>query len=284
MNKYWFAQADVYQKALTFGEINNAKAAFVGDAFNAVSHLSPVIADMEELSFVPNEVKMQGMILFSDASMYEVIQHLNSLFLMMYEGEEVLMTFYRPQIFIQLMSGFSDLDVSNFLGNIKEWYAFEEGGEQPKAYKRLESYVEQHPYQLQARPWWKLTAEQMKAFYSPLAHVNALVRSLWNEFPAQLREHKTTINNMVYNALNEAFKQDWSLEQEKPPYRDFGFSDTEYCELYVLARVCDNTEITCQQMIEAFRFNPDEQFKLYDFSQSEDFVQYHTLPTLETKA
>ncbi len=284
MSKYWLAQAAVYQAALQHGDIQNGRAVFNGDTFNAVSHLSPVITDMRELSFVPNEIKMQGMILVSDTSMNEVIQHLNSLLLMMYEGEEVLMTFYRPQIFIQLMSGFSDLDVSNFLGNIKEWYAFEEGDAQPKVYKRLESYVEQHPYQLQARPWWKLTAEQMKAFYSPLVHVNVLVRSLWNAFPAQLREHESTINDMVYSALNEAFKQDWSLEQERPPYRDFGFSDEEYCELYVLAKVCDNTAITCQQMSEAFRFNADEQFKLYDFSQSEDFVQYHPLPVLEEKA
>lgn len=284
MNKYWFAQADVYQKALTFGEINNAKAAFVGDAFKAVSHESPVIVDTKELSFVPDDVKMQGMILISDASMYEVIQHLNSLFFMMFDGEQVLMKFYQPQIFTTLMAQFSDLEVTHFLGNVKEWQVVEEDDEQPKVYKRLEPYVEQHPYQLQPSPWWKLTPEHMGGFYNPKTHSNALVRALWNKFPRALRQHYDTIDELVLLSLMDAFGCDWSLEQDKPPYRDFGFSDEEYCELYVLAKVCDHTDITCQQIIEAFRFNPDEQFKLYDFSQSEDFVNYHILPALEAKA
>ncbi len=284
MNKYWLAQAKVFQKALRFGEVNNAKAAFVGDAFKAVSHGSPVIVDTKELSFVPDEVKMQGMLLVSDASMYEVIQHLNSLFFMMLDGEQVLMKFYQPQIFTTLMAQFSDLEVTRFLGNINEWRVVEEGGVQPKVYKRLESYVEQNPYQLQVSPWWNLTAEHMKGFNDPQLHMFALVRALWNQFPRVLRDHKDTINKLVSMSFAEASTCDWSLEKDKPPYRDFGFSDEEYCELYVLAKVCDNTVITCQQMSEAFRFNPDEQFKLYDFSQSEDFVNYHILPTLEAKA
>ena len=240
METYWLASSQVYKSALDKTSMPTATCVFVGDEFREVMHLSPWLVPAEEVVNLPRAIVEQGIMLESEATMFEVNQHLNSLLFVMLEGEEMLIRFYDVGVLAPLIAKFDVAELDDFLGNIHRLHLYADG---LKTYTRSRN----HEYALQDRPWYRLNPEHMEESYSVAVHAYGMVRRLWALFPNIMSQLDDSIAAMVERSLETSFKAELS---------------PEVAELAVFAELIENSPISLNNIIKTFHLNSEEQFQL----------------------
>ncbi|MFM2623526.1 DUF4123 domain-containing protein [Vibrio owensii] len=240
MDTYWLASCQVYKQALEYTAMPTATCVFVGDEFRDVMHLTPWLIPMEEVVNLPRSVLEQGIMLESEASMFEVNQHLNSLLFVMLEGEEMLIRFYDVSVLAPLIAQFDVSELDDFLGNIHRLHLYFNG---LKTYTRSRN----HEYELQVRPWYRLNPEHMEESYSVTVHAYGMVRRLWALFPNIMSQLDGSIAAIVERSLERSFKAELS---------------PDVAELAVFAELIENSPISLNNIITTFHLNSEEQFQL----------------------
>ncbi|WP_045405417.1 DUF4123 domain-containing protein [Vibrio jasicida] len=244
MNHFWLAGAAVYKEAREHVPIDGAVSVFVGDEFAEVMDLTPWLIPAIEITNLPHNMVEKGILIESEASLFEVNQHLNSVLFVMLDGEEVLFRFYDPDVLAPLIAQFNHVELDEFLGNINTLYVFPNG--------EIKQYVRSavHDYDLQVRPWWRLNVEYMKANYDVAVHAHGISRRLWEVYPQVMRHSEDTINQVVRSALEQAHKMELGSDS---------------AEIYALVAVLNNSVLTSENVAKTFYLNSEEQFQLEQF-------------------
>ncbi|MFV8458472.1 DUF4123 domain-containing protein [Vibrio owensii] len=251
METYWLASSQVYKSALDKASLPSATCVFVGDEFREVMHLSPWLVPAEEVVNLPRAIVEQGIMLESEATMFEVNQHLNSLLFVMFEGEEMLIRFYDVSVLAPLIAQFDVAELDDFLGNIHRLHLYADG---LKTYTRSRN----HEYALQVRPWYRLNPEYMDESYSVTVHADSMIRRLWALFPNVMRQLDGRMSELVTRSL--------SLSQQAQLSPDVA-------ELAALALLVENSPLSLSNMIKTFHLNSEEQFQLKQHMTNTNLVE-----------
>lgn len=206
---YWLVSAEVHQQAIKQNNqlgFSEALPLFHGEAFAEVILYSPWLIPMQSgLHNVDSETFSQGIVLVSNAEMWDVMGHLRSLLYAALDGEEVMFRFYDPKVLAPMFSTFNQDEINAFLGNCQSIAFVHE--QELREYNSTRMLA----YEQNQTTWWKIKPQHLEPLYTVKSHAKAIERRLWEKMPAQMNQLESpflTLQQALLKALDTGVTTD----------------------------------------------------------------------------
>ncbi|KOO16619.1 hypothetical protein AKJ18_00675 [Vibrio xuii] len=235
---YWLADAKTHQQAVKesgFG-FDDSVPLFSGPMFESAKALSPWLVPVsDQLLGVKSGVLDLGIGIQSNAEFELVLEHLRSILLASYEGEEVMFRFYDKQVIGPMLLAMEESEINSLLGNIDQLAI---------ANDSLACYVNSSKAEfiLNTDTWWKVQPHHLTALYNENTHAKSIERRWWNLFP-EMMERLTNPNDVILAALKKAKERGYPQEQ------------MEACALVEVTR---QTQTHLSELSQPFHLNLEE--------------------------
>lgn len=235
---YWLADANTHKQAVKesgFG-FDDSVPLFSGPVFESAKALSPWLVPVsEQLLSVKGEVLDLGVGIQTTAELEPLLEHLRSLLLASYEGEEMVFRFYDTQVIGPMLAAMEQSEVNSLLGNIEQLAIVDE---------HLTCYVNrsQVEFSLNSDIWWKVQPHHLSALYNENTHAKSIERRWWNLFP-KMMERLENPNDVIRNALKKAQERGYPQDQ---------------MEACVLVEVTRQTQTHLSELSQPFHLNLEE--------------------------
>jgi len=235
---YWLADTTTHQRAVKesgFG-FDDSVPLFAGPMFESAQALSPWLVPVsEQLRSVESDVLDLGIGIQSAAEFDQLIEHLRSLLLASYEGEEVMFRFYDKQVIGPMLLTMEESEVNSLLGNIDQLAVANES---------LACYTNQSKveFTLSTETWWKVQPHHLTVLYNVNTHAKSIERRWWNLFP-KMMERLADPNDVILNALKKAQERGYPQDQ---------------MEACVLVEVTRQTQTHLSELSQPFHLNLEE--------------------------
>lgn len=207
---YWLTTADLHQQAIKQNQqigFNDALPLFYGESFKEVMSLSPWLIPMQDsFNNVEPSTFSQGMVIVSNAPIWDVVVHLRSLLFVAMDGEEVLFRYYDKNVLAAVLATFTQSEINAWLGNAQQLALMQD--DELKIYRN----TSQLEYQLQNQPWWKMEPHHLAPTYQVTYHAKVIERRLWEKLPDQMCQWASPFI-FIQQALQQALDHDNDFEQ-----------------------------------------------------------------------
>lgn len=151
---------------------------FDGEHFSDLVSMSPVLWDVSSVySITDSKIWMEGILFATSSSSEDLLQHLRSLLVSGYEGEEVFFRFYDPEVLGGMLPSFSKEELAEFLGCNHAISLTREG----RVINR--SHLPPKRWQPTDEPWWRIRKHHLKHCYSFTAHASNIEKACWQWMP-----------------------------------------------------------------------------------------------------
>lgn len=209
-NAYWLATDELHQQAIKQNQqigFNDALPLFHGESFKEVMPLSPwLIPIQDSFNNVEPSTFSQGMVIVSNAPIWDVVVHLRSLLFVAMDGEEVLFRYYDKNVLAAVLATFTQSEINAWLGNAQQLALMQD--DELKIYRN----TSQLEYQLQNQPWWKMEPHHLAPTYQVAHHAKVIERRLWEKLPDQMCQLASPLI-FIQQALQQALDHDNDFEQ-----------------------------------------------------------------------
>lgn len=243
-NAYWLATNELHQQAIKQNQqigFNDALPLFHGESFKEVMLLSPwLIPIQDSFNNVEPSTFSQGMVIISNASIWDVISHLRSLLFVAMDGEEVLFRYYDQNVLSAVLPTFSQSEINAWLGNAQQLALMQ--ADELKIY----SNTSQFEYQLQNQTWWKMEPHHLAPTYQVAHHAKVIERRLWEKLPDQMCQ---LASPLVF------------IQQELQQALEHG-SDFEQAESFVLVKFSQQTQTDYPSLAQALLLTREDVLEL----------------------
>ncbi|TVO31781.1 DUF4123 domain-containing protein [Vibrio algivorus] len=205
---YWLVSSDIHQQAIKQNHQHgfpDALALFHSESFKQVMSYSPWLIPIQpELQHVDSDTFNQGIVLVSQAPMWDIVTHLRSLLYSALDGEEVMFRFYDPKVIVPMCATFTQDEINAFLGNSQQLACIQDG--------QLIIYhnTTQFDYQPHSETWWKIQPQHLEPLYKVDEHAKAIVSRLWEKLPKKINalpEPIAFFQAILQHALNEGINR-----------------------------------------------------------------------------
>ncbi len=247
-SSYWLATADLFEQAIKTGlPADGSIPLFHGDSYQDVMPLSPWLVPSKALVVINEQLIQQGILLESDYSAIDVLDHLRSLLLAGLDGEEVLFRFYDPRVIAPMLNLMQESEKYSFMGNIRTLLYWDS--------ETVITLINplNHDYKKHDEPWWVIKPNHLTNLYQMDTHCRVLERRFWSVIPEVMEKHFSS-NQIIKDALSYSSENHWSLEK---------------AELYALSLLLTSVNASIEDIASKFRLSINETSTLTKFSKVE---------------
>ncbi|MGD8110997.1 DUF4123 domain-containing protein [Vibrio sp. TRT 21S02] len=243
-NNFWLVDKKGYQTVIQANHgkaIDDAMPLFQGEQFSEVLDLSPWLLPISsELLSLADDVFTFGIGLSTSVEQITLIQHLRSLLVAAYEGEEMMFRFYDTNVLSPMFETMDAGERSAFLGCVSELAICHDG-----ELAQYDSDMTEH-WAHQDAIWWKILPKHLAPLYKVTTHAKALERRFWQKLPDSMAQ------------LDDPY-QTLLTAMESAQQRNLSAQDIEFVAIKTLMSAT-NTHLSV--ITQAFHLSQDEQSQL----------------------